>query len=140
MERPLTVSGLLDKRQELTKLRDQLASELEAVAFDLDHLDAVIRLFDPEQVPVVRRRYMAATAARGGEMARFVLSSLRTANSPLTAREIGLRWAKDNGLDPSDTTARVLRKRVGSCLRNLVGKGHVVESGTLEDSKLWCLS
>jgi hypothetical protein len=48
MERPLTVSGLLDKRAELTRLCDQLAGELEAVAFDLEHLDAVIRLFDPD--------------------------------------------------------------------------------------------
>jgi hypothetical protein len=140
MERPLTVSGLLDKRAELTKLRDQLAGELEAVTFDLDHLDAVIRLFDPEQVPIVRKRYLAQHSARGGEMARFVLSTLRTANSPLTAREIGLAWAKDNGVDPSDTTARILRKRVGSCLRNLHSHGHVCAAGKTEDSKLWILS
>ena len=75
MDRPLTVSGLLDKRAELIKLRDQLQGELEAVSFDLDHLDATIRLFDPEQVSPVRRRYTAQHAARGGEMARFVLAT-----------------------------------------------------------------
>lgn len=140
MERPLTVSGLLDKRAELTKLRDHLAGELEAVTFDIDHLDAVIRLFDPDQVPVARKRYMAATAARGGEMARFVLSSLRTAGKPLTAREIGLMWATDNGVEPSDLTARTLRKRAGSCLRNLQAKGLVAGAGEAEDAKLWAIS
>ncbi|MEI9891287.1 MAG: hypothetical protein WDN45_12770 [Caulobacteraceae bacterium] len=140
MERPLTVAGLLEKRAELTKARAQLAAELEAVTFDIEHLDAVIRLFDPEQVPVVRKRYMAQHSARGGEMARFVLSTLRTANAPMTARQIGLQWAADNGVDASETTARVLRKRVGSCLRNLAGKGHVAEAGAVEDAKGWLLS
>jgi hypothetical protein len=139
MERPLTVAGLLEKRAELTKAREQLSAELEAVTFDIEHLDAVIRLFDPDQVPIVRKRYLSQHSARGGEMARFVLSTLRTASGPLTARQIGLLWAKDNGLAASDTTARVLRKRVGSCLRNLAAKGHVVEAGEIDDAKGWRL-
>jgi hypothetical protein len=137
MERPLTVAGLLEKRAELTKARDQLSAELEAVTFDIEHLDAVIRLFDPEQVPIVRKRYLSQHSARGGEMARFVLGTLRQAAAPLTARQIGLMWAEDNGLAASDATARVLRKRVGSCLRNLATKGHVVEVGEVEDAKVW---
>ena len=140
MERPLTVAGLLEKRAELTKARDQLSAELEAITFDIEHLDAVIRLFDPEQVPIVRKRYLSQHSARGGEMARFVLGTLRKASVPLTARQIGLMWAEDNGLAASDTTARVLRKRVGSCLRNLAAKGHVVAAGLSEDSKVWLLA
>lgn len=141
MDRPLTVAGLQDKRAELIKVRDQLSSELEAVTFDLDHLDAVIRLFDPEQTPPVRKRYLMQHSARGGEMARFVLSTLRTANNPLTAREIGLKWATDNGLDPTDTTARILRKRCGQCLRNLASKGLVTSEGKGdEDAKLWTVA
>ena len=73
-------------------------------------------------------------------MARFVLSTLRMATESLTAREIGLRWAKDNGLDPSDVTARTLRKRVGSCLRNLATKRHVASAGKDDDAKLWSLT
>jgi hypothetical protein len=137
VDRPLTVAGLLEKRAELTKAREQLSAELEAVTFDIEHLDAVIRLFDPEQVPIVRKRYLSQHSARGGEMARFVLSTLRKAPGPLTARQIGLMWAEDNGLAASDTTARVLRKRVGSCLRNLAVKGRVVEAGEVEDAKGW---
>ena len=140
MERPLTVAGLLEKRAELTKARDQLSAELEAITFDIEHLDAVIRLFDPDQVPIVRKRYLSQHSARGGEMARFVLGTLRKASVPLTARQIGLMWAEDNGLAASDTTARVLRKRVGSCLRNLAAKGHVVAAGLSEDSKVWLLA
>lgn len=140
LERPLTVAGLLEKRAELTKARDQLSTELEAVTFDIEHLDACIRLFDPEQVPIVRKRYMAQHSARGGEMARFVLGTLRRASAPLTARQIGLMWAADNGVAASDTTARVLRKRVGSCLRNLATKGLVAEAGISEDAKTWKLA
>ncbi len=137
MDRPLTVSGLLDKRAELIKVKDQLANELAAVTFDIDHLDAVIRLFDPEQVPIARKRYMAATAARGGEMARFVLSTLRTAPKPLTARQIGLLWAKNNGVEASDVTERVLRKRAGACLRHLAVKEQVEKAGEFEGAKTW---
>jgi hypothetical protein len=137
MDRPLTVAGLLEKRAELTKLRDQLASELQSVTFDIDHLDACIRLFDPEEVPVVRKRYLTQHSARGGEMARFVLSTLRKSPEPLTSREIGLMWATDNGLDPSDASGSVLRKRAGACLRNLHTKGLVEEAGKREDSKVW---
>jgi hypothetical protein len=79
-------------------------------------------------------------SARGDEMARFVLSTLRTANKPLTAREIGLRWAKDNGLDASDATVRILSKRVGSCLRNLQAKGLVTGAGEADEAKLWEVS
>lgn len=139
MERPLTVAGLLEKRAELTKARDVIAAELEAITFDLDHLDAVIRLFDPEQAPQARRRYMAQHAARGGEMARFVLSTLRTASEPLTARQIGLMWAEANGVEPSELTGRTLRKRAGACLRNLASKGLVIAAGVSEDSKLWAI-
>lgn len=141
MERPLTVAGLLDKRAELSKLRTSLETELQAVVFDLDHLDACIRLFDPEQASPVRKRYTVQHAARGGEMARFVLATLRTAPAPMTAREIGMAWAKDNGVEPSEVTSRTLRKRAGACLRNLARKGHVVAEGREDDdAKGWTLA
>ena len=141
MERPLTVAGLLEKRAELVKLRTTLETELQAVTFDLDHMDACIRLFDPEQPSPVRKRYTIQHAARGGEMARFALSALRQANHPLTARQIGEAWAKDNGIEASEITGRVLRKRAAACLQNLARKGHVVapERGD-DDANRWTLT
>jgi hypothetical protein len=140
MERPLTVAGLVDKRAELIKLRDSLSAELQAVTFDLDHLDATIRLFDPDQTTPIRKRYTVQHAARGGEMARFVLSTLRTASEPLTARQIGLMWAESVGVEPGELTARTLRKRVGSCLGNLARKGLVASAGEVDDAKVWRLA
>ena len=46
-ERPNTVSGLVAKRKQLTKLLKDLRAEQRKVISDLDHIDAAIRLFDP---------------------------------------------------------------------------------------------
>jgi hypothetical protein len=48
VDRPNTVSGLVAKRDELAKCRDQLEADIRAVTVDIDHLEAAIRLFDPD--------------------------------------------------------------------------------------------
>ena len=47
-ERPLTVSGLLDKRSELLTLIREAKKTLHGLMSDLDHLDRTIELFDPD--------------------------------------------------------------------------------------------
>jgi hypothetical protein len=49
-QRPNTVSGLIAKRQELATRIEQLQRELRALVIDLDHIDAAIRIFDPNAV------------------------------------------------------------------------------------------
>ena len=50
-DRPNTLSGLVSKRAELVKYRDQLEADIRAVTVDIDHLEAAIRIFDPEDSP-----------------------------------------------------------------------------------------
>ena len=55
-ERPNTVFGLIAKRAELVKYRDQLESDIRALTCDIDHLEAAIRIFNPEEMVEGRRR------------------------------------------------------------------------------------
>ncbi len=138
-ERPNTVSGLVAKRAELLKLREQLEAELRAVTIDLDHLDACIRLFDPEQTPAARKRYAAKHRATRGQMRRFVLGQLRDATAPVTSRQIAEAWCTDRGLKADDSTLVLIRKRVGSCLIALRAAGHVQDVGHVGEHKGWRL-
>ena len=70
--RPNTLSGLVAKRDELARYRDQLEADIRAVTVDIDHLEAAIRIFDPEDTPAARRRYAALHRAPKGQSTRFV--------------------------------------------------------------------
>jgi len=137
IERPNTVAGLVAKRDELVKLRDRLEADIRAITVDVDHLEAAIRLFDPENTPEARRRYAAMHRAPKGQSMRFVLATLRTAERPLTSREIALAWCQDRGLDAKDSTVVTITKRIGATLRALMEKGLVAQDGHVEGLVGW---
>lgn len=129
MERPNTLAGIIAKRDELVKYRDQLEADIRAVTVDLDHLDAAIRIFDPEDTPTARRRYAAMHRAPKGQSTRFVLARLREADRPMTSRELAEMWCQDRGLNAKASTVSVLRKRIGATLKTLHNKGVVRQDG-----------
>ena len=135
MERPNTVSGLEAKRAELLKVRQRLESDLHAVTCDLDHLDACIRLFDPEQTPDAVRRYTTKHRARKGHVRRFVLAYLRDATGPATSRQITEAWMLARGLNADDQTFVIIRKRIGACLTALRVDGLAVAADVLDGYK-----
>jgi hypothetical protein len=75
-ERPNTVCGLIDKRRELAGRIEHVQHELRALVADLDHIDAVIRIFDPDADIGPAKRYPAAHMAFRGERARHVMDAL----------------------------------------------------------------
>ena len=62
-ERPNTVSGLKAKHKELSVLREKYKAEIKKLTVDIDHLDAAIRLFDPD-ADVYRIKNYAASWSR----------------------------------------------------------------------------
>ena len=88
-ECPNTLSGLKAKHAELVRYRDQLEADIKAVTVDIDHLEAAIRIFDPEDTPAARRRYAAMHRAPKGQSTRFVLKALREASAPMTQSPCG---------------------------------------------------
>ena len=139
MERPNTISGLKAKRKELVKLHKDLCAEAKSVLCDIDHIDATIRLFDPDAdlERVRRNRYATKHRAPKGTMKRFVLNQLREASEPLTSRQITEAWIKDRGLAPDESTFVILRKRVGACLKTCENDGLAEGAGQTTDHDGW---
>lgn len=142
MERPNTVAGLNAKLAELVRYRKALEAEVRKVTCDIDHLEAAIRLFDPETTSAAIKRYVVKHRAKKGALKRFVLNALREAGRPLTSRDITEAWIADRGLRTDEATFTVLRKRVGACLITARKAGLVVDApGPAEgDGKGWAVA
>lgn len=136
-ERPNTVAGLVAKRDELVKLRDRLEADIRAITVDIDHLEAAIRIFDPENTPEARKRYAALHRAPKGQSTRFVLAKLREASEPLTSRQLADMWCQDRGLNAKPSTVSLMRKRIGATLKALHHKGLVAQDGHVEGLVGW---
>ena len=81
MERPLTIHGLQAKRCQLTRLHRQLEDEAAQLLKDIEHVDACLRLFDPEiQLKRVcfTRKHKNPPAPKG-QLRRFILDQLAVA-------------------------------------------------------------
>ncbi|HEY1224702.1 MAG TPA: hypothetical protein VGE54_05690 [Brevundimonas sp.] len=123
MERPNTIAGLNAKRAELVKLRAELERETRKVVCDIDHIDACIRLFDPEADVRAVKRYATKHRAKKGQLKRFVLDRLKEATAPATSLRIAEAWIADRGLRTDDGTRVMIRKRIGACLISLRAAG-----------------
>lgn len=135
--RPNTVAGLIAKQAELIKLRDHLEAEARKVTCDIDHLDAVIALFDPANAPEAVKRYTTKHKAQKGQVKRFVLAFLRDAPGPATSRQITEAWIADRGLRADDATYTILRKRIGACLASQVADGLAAHGPMAGEFKTW---
>jgi hypothetical protein len=111
MNEPSVISSLREKRLELTGIIDGLEHQANARRADLAHLDATIRLFDPNDIlvsspPARRRRYN--NWFRPGECRRRIHDVLRDAMEPMTTREIVERIMVTKHLSSDDARAREL--------------------------------
>lgn len=125
MERPNTVAGLIEKRRQLKRDLKEAEKAARNIRIDLDHLDAAIRLFTedgPRRLP----GHKVAHRASRGEMQRHVFMALREAKGPITSLDITESYMAARGL-AGDSTAVLIRKRVGACLNTLKRAGTVKE-------------
>jgi len=139
VERPNTVAGLIAKRSELVRLRERLESDLRSVTCDVDHLEAAIRLFDPETTPEAVRRYTTRHRAKKGSVRRFVLTMLREASELVTSKHMTERWLAERQLRTDDATWRIIRNRLGACVNNLQLQGIAVGAGMVDGYLGWRL-
>jgi anti-sigma factor RsiW len=136
-ERPNTVSGLNAKRDELLAYRKALHAEVRKVTCDIDHLEACIRLFDPDTAPAAFKRYIVQHRAEKGTVRRFIMRLLREASGPLTSRQIAEAWVADRGLRCDEQTAVVIRKRVGAALTALRNQNVARQEGMIDGLIGW---
>lgn len=139
-ERPLTVSGLLDKRSELLTLIREAKKTLHGLMSDLDHLDRTIELFDPDgDIPLKRpKRAPSYVPAFKGEMRRYILDALREAPEPLTSLDLAKYVCRASGIDVNERKAVItVRKRVTAALTKMRERGLVAEVPMFGRFKGW---
>ena len=128
MEHEHVLSALVRKRGELAGEAEALRGRLEQIGANLGHVDATIRLFDPEYAlsSIRSKRPRGPDVARPGEMSRLVLGVLREATEPLPTPEIAARLMAGRGMDQGSRSAvRNVTKRVGMALGHQEQRGMV---------------
>ena len=135
------VSGLVAKRSELAGLIDRHRKEIDRLADDLTHVDAAIKIFDPEYdlrtVPIrlLRKRNQLFKV---GESARRVLDALRESGTPMTCRALTISIAKKKGWDLDQIDVEMVMKNLNGVLRRMEKAGTIREADSADDrAHLW---
>ena len=105
------IGALSNKRAELAGMVRQLEQQLVAQRANLAHLDATMRLFDPEIQPKDSRPKQPRTRNawfRPGECLRLIYDVLREATQPMTTRELAERIMRLKAMPASDDQRREL--------------------------------
>ena len=103
------IGALRNKRAELAGILRQLEQQLVQQRANLTHVDATMRLFDPDIRPKdIRPKQPRARNAwfRQGECLRLIYDELREATQPVTTRELAERIMRLKAIPPADDQRR----------------------------------
>ena len=136
------VSGLVAKRSELAGLIDHHRKEIDRLADDLTHVDAAIKIFDPEYdlrtVPIrlLRKRN---PLFKSGECARRILDALREGKEPMTCRAMTEIIAGKKGWNLKEIDIEAVMKGLNAVLRRMEKAGTIRERGVAAGDRafLW---
>lgn len=133
-EHAAVLHGLVRKRAEVAGLIEHRKAELRDLQDKLSHVDATIHLFNPDvRIDFIRpKRDRPAHAALHGELIAAVFDALRSADVPLTSRDIAAAVVSARGLDEDDRALEMtMARRVRACLRlhRLKGQVSTIEMG-----------
>lgn len=136
MGEPHVISALSNKRAELAGIVSQLERQLGQQQVNLAHLDATMRLFDPDIQPNrIRARQQRGRSAwfRPGECLRLIYDELRDAVQPVTTRELAERIMSVKGMATADDRQRELVQKtiLGSLNRAKQTIGRVEAAGVV---------
>jgi hypothetical protein len=139
-----TLAGLVAKRAEIAGRMEALQIEMREMIIALEHLDAAIKLFDPDYaIQNIRPKPVpAAYKAFPGDMLRLVLGLLRESKGPVSTKTIVLHVMAARSVNTKDKQAfELFRGRVGAMLRHHRKKG-LIRSFTSDDRSfvLWELA
>lgn len=104
------IGGLRDKRLELIGLVGRLEQQLADQRISLTHLDATLRLFDPDLLlpDTDLQQRDRVSWFRPGECLRAIYDVLREAPQPLTTRDVAGRVIAAKGVTIADERTRAL--------------------------------
>ena len=127
---PHVVSGLIAKRREVAGQIESLQSQLRQATIDLDHVEAALRLFDPEvDLAAVSPRNVAQVLYDKGDTGRIILETLRTSVRPLSTAQVCDAVMVARGLDTNDRAlCRVMMRRTNANLKHWAKKRGLIRS------------
>jgi hypothetical protein len=104
MPNEITLAALTRKRAELMGQIETAQVHMRRLVMSLDHVDATIRLFDPDidLGQVAPRKVPPPFHAMHGELSRIILDTLREAHAPLATRALTEVVMRGRGLDVHD--------------------------------------
>jgi hypothetical protein len=108
------IGALRNKRAELAGVLRQLEQQLARQRVNLAHVDATMRLFDPNIRPKdIRPKQTRERNAwfRPGECLQLIYDELREATQPVTTRELAERIMRRKAIPPADSDRRERVKR-----------------------------
>jgi hypothetical protein len=109
MAEPHVIGALRNKRAELAGMLRQLEQQLGQQRANLAHVDATMRLFDPDIRPKdIRPKQPRERNAwfRPGECLRLIYDELREATQPVTTRELAERIMQVKAIPAADNDRR----------------------------------
>lgn len=135
------VLGLVKKRAELAGDVERTHERLRQLVNDLESIDRTLRIVAPDmELEAIRPKAFRPPDdwAKRGQMARLVLSILRTSKEPLTTREIAAQMLLERAMDAEDQRMlRLMTKRVGVALREQRDKGRACSTEGPGQYQLW---
>jgi hypothetical protein len=109
MAEPHVIGALRNKRAELAGMLRQLEQQLGQQRANLAHVDATMRLFDPDIRPKdIRPKQPRERNAwfRPGECLRLIYDELREATQPVTTRELAERIMRLKAIPAAENDRR----------------------------------
>jgi hypothetical protein len=143
MGHSVVVSGLVAKRAELSGEVEHYRQELQRLGEELGHLDAAIRLFDPDyELGTIKARQRGRRTQwfRPGECQRLVLEALRVATEPLPGSALTQALMARKGLEARGEALVPVNKATMTVLRRLRRKEVVRRSLGPDGTWVWELS
>lgn len=135
------VSGLVAKRSELSGLISHYQQEIARLQGDMQHLDATIKLFEPDyDLRTIRAKQVRARNHYfdNGECHRMLLEALRELGGQANTAQI-VQWVSARKGFEADAHHAVYRGLDGA-LRRAAATGLVVKVGRDEAGNIWKLA
>jgi hypothetical protein len=125
------VSALKEKRITLASHIESLQGQIRQACIDLDHVEASLRLFDPDVdlAKLSPRKAAPVIADNHGEAGRVILNTLRESMRPLTTAQVNDAVMKARNLDTNDKAlCNLMMKRTFANLKHWQRKRGLVRS------------
>ena len=135
------VSALKDKRMVVAGQIEALQAQLRQAVIDLDHVEAALRLFDPdvEMAALPPRKVAPVLYDTKGDTGRAILETLRQAARPLSTAQVCEAVMVARNLDTNDKAlCRLMMRRTNANLKHWARSGVGGHSGRAERrAKRW---